>query len=121
MTKAEALYKFFSGFGIAAYPDTSVDEDADFPYLTYTPSFDSVGNEVSIPVNLWYRTESELTPSKKAQEIADAIGGGVYVPCDGGAILITKGTPFCQAMMDSEQPTVKRRYINITAEYITLN
>ena len=121
MTKAEALYKFFSGFGIPAYPDTSVDEDADFPYLTYTPYFDTMGNEVSIPVSLWYKTESELVPSKKAQEISDYIDGGIYVPCDGGAVLITRGTPFCQALMDSEQPTVKRRYINIIAEYITLN
>lgn len=35
MTKGEALQKFFSGFGIAAYTATSVPEDAIFPWLTY--------------------------------------------------------------------------------------
>ena len=69
MTKDEALYRFFSGFGIPAYPDTSVlnengEPDVVLPYLTYTPVFDAWGGEpVSLTVNLWYRTESEAVPN----------------------------------------------------------
>lgn len=122
MTKGAALQSFFESFGIPAYSYTSVPEDAAFPYLTYTPVFDSWGSgQAAITVNLWYRTTSEAVPSAKAQEIADAIGGGKYAICDGGAVLLTKGSPWCQSMTDGTDAKIKRRYININAEYITLN
>jgi len=58
----------------------------------------------------------------KAQEIADAIGmGGVFVSCDEGAIWLKRGTPWCQAIKDDTEPNIKRRYLNITAEFITPN
>lgn len=121
MTKAAALLNFFKGFGIDAYPDTSVPEDASFPYLTYSPIFDSYrGEEIFIPVNLWYRTTSEKTPNDKAQEISKFIGmGGRIVLCDEGALWIKRGSPFVQSMVAGDDNTLKRRYINITVEYIT--
>lgn len=134
MTKDEALYQFFNGFGLRGYPATAVptyedlvadgvikDGESQFPYLTYTPVFDSWGNPVSLTVNLWYRTTSEAEPSAKAQELADALGGGKYITCDGGALLLHRGSPWCQSLTDNTDPRIKRRYINITAEYLTLN
>ena len=58
MTKEAALYQFFSSFGLEAYAETAVPEDAVFPYLTYqaaTSAFEE--GEVSLTVNLWYHTE----------------------------------------------------------------
>lgn len=128
MTKDKALYAFFSGFGVPAYPDNAVlnedgEPDVVLPYLTYTPVFDAWGGEpVSLTVNLWYRTESEAIPNAKAQELADAIGrGGINVPCDGGYIKIMRGTPWCQSLTDEADRFIKRRYINVTAVYYTEN
>lgn len=121
MTKAAALHQFFSRFSIPCYVETQVPTDAEFPYLTYTPIFDSWGNQLAVTVNLWYRTEGEKQPNDKAQEISNTIGGGKYVPCDGGAILLTRGSPWCQTMTDETDKNIKRRYINVTAEYLTLN
>lgn len=121
MKKAAALQSFFESFGIPAYPNTSVEKEEEMPYLTYTPVFDTFGYPTSITVNLWYRTTSEAIPNAKAQEISDYIGGGKYVPFDSGAILITRGSPWCQSLIDADDNTVKRRYININAEYLTEN
>lgn len=121
MTKAESLYKFFNRFGLVAYPDTSVPADAELPYITYTITLDSIGNEVSMPINLWYRTESEAIPLQKAEEIGSAVGSGTYIECDGGAILIRKGSPFCQSIADNDEEKIKRKYLNLTAEFLTLN
>lgn len=118
MTKDKALHSFFSSFGIHAYLSTDTLTERDFPYLTYTPVFDNWGNPVSLTVNLWYLTESEVIPNAKAQEIADALPK--YVPCDGGAILIDRGSPFVQSLADESNANIKRRYMNITAEYLTL-
>lgn len=123
MTKGTAMHNFFSSFGIPAYASTSVPEEAELPYLTYTPVFDSFsGAPTSITVDLWYRTESEAVPSAKAQEIAEAIGiGGKVLACEDGYIWLYRGTPWCQSLTDAEDPTVKRRYINVTAEFLTTN
>lgn len=123
MTKAAAIYQFFSGFGIHGYPETSVPDGAAFPYLTYelvTSPFED--GEVSMTVNLWYRTTSESAPNAKAQELSDAIGrGGVLLPCDGGYVWLKRGRPWCRSAGDDNDPVIKRRVINVYAEYLTKN
>lgn len=122
MTKDKAMHSFFSGFGLDAYTTSSVPEEVLFPYLTYelvTGAWDS--GPVALTVNLWYYTESEAKPNAKVAEIAEKIGlGGINIPCDEGIIYITKGSPWCQNLRDDTDPTIKRRYLNITAEYLTL-
>lgn len=120
MTKEAALLKFFNSFGIPGYPTTSVPEDAVFPWLTYdviTSDFD--GGEVGLTVKLWYYTEDEAPPNAKAREISKAIGGGVRIKCDEGYIKLIRGSPWCTSVKDETDPTIKLRYINITAEYQT--
>lgn len=123
MTKAAALHQFFSGFGVTAYTATGVPDDAIFPYLTYELITSAWGGEpVGLTVNLWFYTESEAIPNAKAEELSAAIGmGGKVLPCDGGYIWLKRGTPWCQSLSDEADPTIKRRYINVTAEYLTLN
>lgn len=123
MTKEVALKQFFDSFGIPAYPSSSVPEDAVFPWLTYDVVTSSwLGGEVGITVNLWYYTMGESPPNEKAQEISNAIGmGGKIIPCDGGAIWLKRGSPWCQNLSDETDPIIKRRYINVTAEYLTQN
>ena len=121
MTKAAVLYEFFKSFGMTAYAATSVPEDVVFPYLTYELVVDSwEGGEVAVTVNLWFYTSSEAIPNAKAQQIADAIGmGGKVLPCDGGYIWIKRGSPWCQSLPDDTAADIKRRYLNVTVEYLT--
>jgi len=118
-TKASAVYSFLSGFGIPAYATTAVPDDAAMPYLTYDLSTGAWGDgDVSMLVNLWYYGDSEKPANDKAQEISDAIGlGGSMVSYNGGGMWIKRGTPFCQSI--SDEPKVKRRYINIDIEFIS--
>lgn len=123
MTKGEVLQEFFSRFGMTAYASTSVPKDVVFPYLTYESVFDTWENgEVGLTVNMWFYTDSEAVPNAKAQELSTAIGsGGVSLPCDGGYIWIKRGSPWCQSLRDETDPSIKRRYINVSVEYLTNN
>ena len=121
MSKASALQTWFSGFGLTAYEESNVKASPTFPYLTYTYAtgdFDS--GEVPIIVNLFYRTESNVAIDAKAEQIYDAIGrGGVVVPVSNGAIWLKRGSPFSQAIAEPSDANIRRRYINITAEFLT--
>lgn len=118
MTKEEALYKFFSKFGLTAYPSNAVPHDTTFPWLTYSTPIGYDG-DVSAEVNLWYHTESEATPNNKANQIAEAIGiGGAIVPYEGGVIWIKRDNPFIQSLTDENDASIKRRQINILYEYL---
>lgn len=122
-TKAAAVHAFLSGFGIPAYAATSVPDDADFPYITYYLVDGAWGDsEQSMQVDLWYYGTSEAPANAKVQEISRAVGlGGAYLPCDGGAVWIKRGSPFAQTVADgSGNDSVKRRYINLDIEYETL-
>lgn len=123
MTKDKALQNWFSGFGLPAYAETAVPKDAKFPWLTYqfaAGAFDE--GEAGLTVNLWFHTTGEAGPNAKAQALSDAIGpGGAVLPCDGGYIWLKRGSPWCQSLTDEGDRRVKRRYINMTAEFLTEN
>ena len=122
MTKNKALYAWFNEF-MPFYRASSVPNDVVMPYGTYKyidSAFDA--GEVGLTVNLWFRTESEAIPDEKAQELSKRIGyGGVYLPCDEGVIWLKRGSPWCQSLTYEEDTAIKRRYINITAEYLTFS
>ena len=121
MTKEAALLQYFKRFQIGAYPATAVPDDAELPYLTYEPVISNLDEgEVTIVVNLWYYTTDESQPNAKARELEIALGEGPKLPVDGGGYIWPKrGNPFCQHVKDDADPRIKRRYINITAEYLT--
>lgn len=121
MTPEAAVNKFLNGFGIPAYPSAAVPEDASFPYMTYDLVIGEwMGGDVNMPVNVWYRTESESQPNAKVREMFTAIGlGGVTLQCDNGMLWVKRGSPWAQAVtVDGEDEMVKRRYVNINVEYL---
>lgn len=125
MTKEAALYNFWSMFGIPAYEENAVptgEDGAEFPYITYQVSTGSFGNDVSMTGSVWYRSTSWKEANAKTQEISDGIGlSGVTIPCEGGVIWIRRGVPFAQNMGDDSDKLIKRKYINIIAEFMTAN
>lgn len=120
MTKAAAIYQFWSGFGLTAYEENTVPTDAVFPYITYQLVTDSFNREVAATASLWYRSESWTAINAKTEEISQKISrGGKIISCDGGAIWLKRGQPFAQNMGDESDDLIKRKYINITAEFMT--
>lgn len=122
-TKAATIYEFWNNFEMPAYEENSVPtgEDAPkFPYITYQLVTDSLGNEVAMTASLWYRGTSWVEANAKTEEISQRIGRkGIVLDCNGGKVWIKRGTPFAQNMGDESDNLIKRKYLNITAEYIT--
>ena len=120
MTKAAVMYQFWNSFGLPAYEENTVPTDAAFPYVTYQLVTDSFDREIPLTASLWYRSESWTGINSKTEEISQKISrGGKIIPCDGGAIWLKRGQPFAQNMGDENDDLIKRKYLNITAEFIT--
>jgi hypothetical protein len=121
MTKAAAIQAFLEAHGPPAYDVASVPSDVAFPYQTYTLATGAFGDgDIAITVEQWHYTAGDVTPNAVAQQLSEAIGlGGVALPCDGGLIWLKRGSPFSQSLKDESNDMIKRRYINISAEYIT--
>ena len=120
MTKAAAIYQFWSGFGLTAYEENTVPTDAAFPYVTYQLVTDSFDREVAATASLWYRGESWTAINSKTEEISKKIGAsGKKIAVDGGGIWIKRGQPFAQNMGDESDDLIKRKYINISIVFIT--
>ena len=128
MTKEAAIHQFWNSFGIRAYEENNV-IDADelgnpvepkLPYITYQLVTDSFDREVATTASIWYRSESWTAINAKTEEISQKISrGGKIIACDGGAIWLKRGQPFAQSMGDESDDLIKRKYINITAEFVT--
>ena len=120
MTKAAAIYQFWSSFGLTAYEENTVPTDAALPYITYQLVTDSFYREIPLTASIWYRSESWAGINAKTEEISQKISrGGKVIPCDGGAIWLKRGQPFAQSMGDESDDLIKRKYLNITAEFMT--
>ena len=124
MTPEAAIHGWLCGFGVPVYAATSTPSGAQFPYITYDLVMgEGGGGEVNMPVNVWYRGESEAEPNAKVREISQALGiGGATLPCDGGMLWLKKGSPWAQAVrVEGEDEKVKRRYVNINVEHLALD
>lgn len=119
MTKEEAYHSFLSSFGVKAYDENTVPDDAQLPRITYSVSVAEFGDPVSMSISVWDRSTKWTTVTEMADAIYDAIGlGGRILSFDDGYIWVKRGQPFAQRMAD-EDDSIRRIYINVEVEYLT--
>lgn len=120
---AKALYGFFSSFGLPAYvigsvPDETPDgQPVEPPYITYQlrePNWRTPGQ---LYAELWYRSTSIVPINAKTDEIRAAIGEGLSLPTDGGAVYLYDFN--AEPMYMEGDDTLKRMYMTMTIEATT--
>lgn len=119
MTKEQALHSFWSQFGLKAYDENTVPDNAKLPYITYETQTGSFGDVISLSASLWYLGKSWKDITEKAEQINKKLGlGGNIISFDDGALWITRGTPFSKRMGDNNS-SVRRIILNIQVEFIS--
>lgn len=106
---ALALYEFFSSFGIPAYVQNTIPDNAQMPYITYELVEPEPFSYSYMRANVWYRDTSYSAITAKCDQIKAAIGWGASLKTDNGFIALYRetGTPFAQIMSDPN-PETKR-------------
>lgn len=123
MTKEAAIFQFWGQF-LPAYEENTIPSGEDapkFPYITYQVVTDNFDSEVPMTASVWDESMSWSNINNIVNIISETIGDGLFISCDGGKIWIKKGTPFAQNMGDESNDLIRRKYLNITAEFLTLN
>lgn len=127
MDKVQALNSFWSSFGWPAlneqgnYDEVSI-EDLGITdrYILFEVQTGDYQSEIPLTAQLFHRSLSDETVSRKAQEIAEYLGvGGRLLPIDGGYLWIRRRNPFSVPMRDENNPDWRRTVININAEFLT--
>ena len=125
MIVEQALYQFWSSFGVPAYEETSVptgDDAPKFPYITYSVAKSDFGKEVALSGSIWTRSTSLQQAVDLETAVYNSIGyGGKPINIDNGAIWLKRGNPFSNPMGDDSDNMIKRKYINLTVEFATNN
>lgn len=121
MNKEQAIQKLWSSFGIPAYDEQTVPDNAKMPYITYQVATDSIDQVVNLSASIWYRSSSWKDISNKCDEIARYLAeqGFAKIELDKGYAWFVKGTPFAQRMSDPEDDMIRRIYLNVQAEFLT--
>jgi hypothetical protein len=120
MNKYEALHKFWSSFGVEAYDENTVPDDAKLPYITYSVSVGSFDYPVSATVSIFDRSMKWVSVTEIANRIENALkNGGVNLDYDDGTIWVRMGTPWAQRLSDVSNDTIRRIVLNLEVEFIS--
>lgn len=100
-----ALNTFFNDFGIPGYLEDNIHPAASLPYLTYKPTIPGGWNETaSFHARLWYPSKGGRAPILQTEDtISAALANGLTIKCEGGAILLCKGTPWAQPLNNTPE------------------
>ena len=107
---AAALYTFFSSFGLPAYVENTVPDNAALPYITYQLREPAPGERSSLTARVWYLDTSLKAITQKVDEIKNALRNGASLPVETGAVWLWADNNFCQ-FQPPDEPNLKIAYL----------
>ena len=121
MDRWEALYSFWSSFGIPAYEENSVPENAAFPYITFEATVGDFENIIPLSASIWDRTtRGTAFIDTKADEIEQFIKNMDVCPViKGGRYRVFTSGQFAQNMGDPDDKLIKRKLLSVKFEFMT--
>lgn len=125
MDKGQWYQHFWEQFGWPAYDESTIPEKGEntavLPYITYMEVEDEFNHPVYPNASLWDYGTSWERISKKADEIANAIGlGGQVHRLNNGLVWVQRGHPFAQRVSD-DNDMIRRIILNIELEFLTVS
>lgn len=120
MDKQQAYYSLWSRFGIPAYDENRVPEEAELPYITYQVILDDLDGPINPMATLWYRDTSWTRIDAKLAEMSQYIDDMNLISLnEGGYMYVTKGTPWGRRTSDPDDKTVIGYRLNLQVEFLT--
>lgn len=110
----KALNAYFNGFGLDAYAEDTVPDEAQLPYITYRVVDPEWHQKATFFVRVWYRSTSNASVLEKADQITGDIGEAKRLPFEGGLLVIWPESPKVQVVVDPNDNTLRYAYISLS-------
>lgn len=118
MDSEQALDSFWNSFGVPAWDENTVPDDAPFKKITYEIITNEFGVPTTTTVSIYDRSDGWKSVTDIFHLVKDRLkNGGVTIQSNDGIIWLKPGTPFCQRFGDVND-TVRRLIVNIEIEYL---
>lgn len=118
MNKEQALHSFWSSFGVPAYDENTVPDDAKLPYITYQVVTDNYDAVTPLNASIWDKSDSWGKVTDLSHEVAQRLNEMGCIKIDDGWLHISRGSPFAQRMGEQDR-TIRRVSINVYAQFLT--
>ena len=113
-TLMEKLHEFWSSFGLPAYAENSIPDDAVLPYITYYVTEPDWQDSALAYARVWFRDTSFADIASILDEIKYRFKQGVSLFVNGGCIYLFKDSNFIQFMpSDGQNEDMKIAYISM--------
>lgn len=116
MDKAQLIHNFWNSFGVSAYDENTVPDNAVLPYITYEFQSASFNERISLSASIWDKSNSWKTVTELSNKIDVELIGGKIISKDNISAWILKGTPFAQRMAD-ENDNIRRIVLLMECEF----
>ena len=118
LDKWSAQKVYWSSFGLPAYQEDTVPDDAKMPYLTYQPVNGQLGGTLNASAHLYYRGTSWTAIMQEVTQMEKAIDRQMFI--DGGIMKIRKPlSNFAQPMPESADKKVRRMMLTVEIEFLS--
>lgn len=121
--KWQAQQAFWESFGLMAYDELSVPDDAVMPYITYEALAGNLDAKTQVSASIYYRSNSWVEISQKADYIAQRIAADERpaIPIDGGYMMVRlpDGVMHSDRMDEPTDRSVRRIRFVVEIEFLT--
>lgn len=117
LTKFTAQKVYWSSFGLPAYEEHTVPDDAKYPYLTYQAVNGQLGGVLNASGNLYYKGTSWAKIMQEVEQMEKAIDRQIFI--DGGIMKVRKPlSNFAQPMPENDSK-VRRMLLTVEIEFLS--
>lgn len=120
MDRWQAIYRFWASFGLPAYEENSIPEDAKMPYITFESSVGGFEAIITLSASIWDRTtKGTAFIDAKADEIQHKIKTMGCPEIAGGRYRVfVDDSIFAQNMNDPEDRLIKKKVLQVNFEFM---
>lgn len=119
LDKWSAQKMYWSSFGLPAYEENTVPDDAVMPYLTYQAVNGQLGGVPNASANLYYKGTSWTRIMQEVNQMEKAIDRQIFI--EGGIMKVRKPLQHFAQPQPETVKNVRRMLLTVEIEFMTVN
>ena len=118
LNKWTAQKVYWSSFGMPAYQELTVPDDAKMPYITYQTANGQLGGVVNVSASVYYKGTSWAAIMQEVSQMEKVIDRQVLI--EGGIMKVRKPlSNFAQPMSEAGDTKIRRILLTVEIEFLS--